>query len=80
MAGENCSAGCLTKDCDSYGACLRNKSIRHGALGGTRPSRGEQKRWDKENEAYRQAVKDGLQPARVSYAAVNAAYEAAERG
>lgn len=80
MAGERCSSGCLTKDHETYGECLRDKAIRHGALGGTRPSRTEQRRWDKENEAYRQAVKDGLQPARVSYSAVNAAYEAAERG
>lgn len=76
----HCSSGCRTGGHATYGECLRSKGIRHGALGGTRPSRTEQKRWDRENEAYRQAVKDGLQPARVSHAAVNAAYEAAEKG
>lgn len=75
-----CSAGCKTRDHRTYGECLRSKSIRHHALGGTQHSRSQQRKFERENEMYRQAVKDGLQPARVSEEAVNAAYEAAARG
>lgn len=80
MAGENCSSGCRTRDHRSYSECMRSKGIRHHALGGTEPSRTEQKRFERENAMYRQAVKDGLQPANVSAGAVNAAYDAASKG
>lgn len=80
MAGEHCSSGCLTRDHESFGECCRAKNIRHHALGGTGHSRTDQKRFEGANDAYRTAVKNGLQPARVSHDAVNAAYEAAAKG
>lgn len=75
-----CSSGCPTQDHATYGECLRAKNVRHHALGGTGHSRRDQKNFERANEKYRQAVRDGLQPSRVSESAVNAAYEAAARG
>ena len=75
-----CSSGCPTQDHVTYGECLRAKNVRHHALGGTGHSRRKTKDFERANEKYRQAVRDGLQPARVSEPAVNAAYEAAAGG
>lgn len=79
MSGEHCSSGCKTKDHATYAECMRSKGVSSMALGGTGHSYGDVRRWHRENDAYRSAVKDGLQPARVSHGAVNAAYEAAAR-
>lgn len=78
--GENCSSACLTKDHRSFGECVRSKGIRHHALGGTGHSNTDQKRFERTNARYRQAVKDGLQPQQVSEPAINRAYEAASGG
>lgn len=69
----------MTRDHATFAECMRAKHIRHHALGGTGHSRTDQKRFEHANEAYRSAVRDGLQPARVSEDAVNAAYETASR-
>lgn len=78
VPGEHCSSGCKSKDHTSYAECMRAKDVGHMHLGGTHPSRTEQKRWSRENEMYRQARRQGLQPAGVSERAVNRAYEKAE--
>lgn len=80
MAGENCSAGCRTKDHATYAECLRAKDVGSMWLGGTKASASEQKRFSRANEMYRQAKREGLQPAAVSENAVNAAYEKASGG
>jgi len=80
MAGEHCSASCPTQDHGSWGECVRAKSIAAMWTGGTRPSFGEVKRFSRENQAFRDAVKDGLKPQAVSFGAVNRAYDAASRG
>lgn len=49
-------------------------------LGGTERSWTDEKRFRRTNEAYRQAVKDGLQPAGVRMDAINQAYEDAAKG
>lgn len=74
-----CTSGCPTQDCESYAACLKRKNVSTQWLGGTGPSQSEQKRWDRENQAYRSAVKDGLKPRSVSFGAVNKAYEEASK-
>ncbi len=60
----------------SYGEFLRGHGIR---VAYTNSAKGwdytKQKRWDKTNASYRQAVKDGLEPANVTEAAINKAYE-----
>lgn len=80
MAGEHCSSGCLTRDHESYGECLRAKNIKNQWLGGTGVSATEQRRWTRENEAYRKARKEGLSPAGVRMDLVNKAYEDAAAG
>lgn len=63
MLGENCSAGCLTRDHESFGACMRSKSLRVAycqswkGLDATR-----QKTWDKDLENYRGALSQGIEP------------------
>ena len=80
MAGEHCSASCTTRDHRSWGDCQRAKNVAAMWTGGTRPSFGEVKRFSRENQAYRDAVKDGLKPGAVSFGAVNKAYDVASRG
>jgi hypothetical protein len=63
VSGENCTSGCRTRDHNSYGECLKSKSV------GTylaSPSKGldgtAQKRWDAELDLYRKARSEGIQP------------------
>ena len=78
--GENCSSACVTRDHTSFGECVRAKCIAAMWTGGTRPSFGQVKRFSRENQAFRDAVADGLKPQAVSFGAVNKAYDAASRG
>lgn len=80
MTGDNCSASCRTRDHESWGECVRAKEVNQMWLGGTGPSLGDQRRFDRENQNFRNAVRDGLNPAGVSNRAVNAAYDAASKG
>lgn len=80
MAGEHCSSGCRSRDHASYADCLRSKDVGNMWLGGTKSSATEQRRWTRENDAYRKARREGLQPAGISERAVNAAYEKASGG
>lgn len=75
-----CTSSCPTQDHASFGECCRAKNIRTHALGGTGHTRTDQKRFEATNDAYRQAVKEGLQPANVSMPAIRAAYESASGG
>lgn len=80
MTGEHCTSTCTTRDHDSFGECVRAKNVRAMWLGGTGPSMGDQRRFDRTNQDFRKAVADGLSPAGVSDSAIHAAYDAAERG
>lgn len=73
-----CSSGCPTQDHESYGACLRSKNVKTQWLGGTGPSFATQKTFAQENENYRKALKDGLNPKGVDTASVRQAYAEAE--
>lgn len=80
MLGDNCSSACPTKDHWTFGECVRAKNVHDMWLGGTGPSLGDQKRFDKTNEDFRTAVADGLSPAAVSDNAIRQAYAQAEKG
>lgn len=60
-----CTSGCPTQDHQSWGECLRAKSLRVGycrsATGG--PDATAQKRHDSELAFYKQARAEGIQPA-----------------
>lgn len=59
-----CRTGCVTRDHESYAACLRAGMPRisyANSAGGL--DRSAQQRWDRELDNYRAARADGLQPA-----------------
>lgn len=76
-----CRSGCPDGPSghESWGACARAARVAVQWLGGTSVSYGDNKRWNKENDSYAQAVKDGLNPAGVESHHVRKAYEAAEK-
>lgn len=59
-----CTSGCATKDHASYGECLRAKTTRiaycNSAMGQDATA---QKKWDRELDAYKDARRQGIQPA-----------------
>ncbi|MDT0442323.1 hypothetical protein [Streptomyces johnsoniae] len=69
-----CTSGCRTKNHESYGDCLKAKAVRtylaspSKGLDGTR-----QKRWSADLAAYRDAVRQGIQPDSTNRASVEKA-------
>lgn len=59
----SCRSGCPTRDHLSYGECLRAANVK---VAYTNSANGwdstKQKKWDRELEDYRSAVKQGIQP------------------
>lgn len=76
-----CSNGCPTPGVHtSWGECVRSKGLRIGyanSANGWDLTR--EKAFEKENDAYVQALKDGLQPNGVLMPQIRRAYEEAER-
>lgn len=63
VTSPNCSSGCLTKDHATYGECIRSKSFRIAyCQSASNLDASRQKRWDKELDAYRSAVAQGIEP------------------
>jgi hypothetical protein len=72
--GENCTSSCTTKDHASWGDCVKAKGLRiayANSAGGSDLS--EQKRFDKNLDAYRAARAQGIQPAGTDRASVDRA-------
>lgn len=69
-----CTTGCPTKDCPSYAACLKGKSLRvaycNSASGMDYTA---QKKWDADLAAYRSARDQGIQPSSTQKDAVERA-------
>lgn len=78
MAGENCTSGCVTRDHESYGQCLRGKRMSVMGLESTGNDFTANQLMHRENAAYRDAVKEGLQPSAPTFAAVDKARKAAD--
>jgi len=60
---SNCSSGCPTQDHQSYGQCLKAKSLRVAycqSVKGHDYTR--QQKWDKNLDHYRRLVDQGIQP------------------
>lgn len=71
-----CSSGCLTKDHETLGACLRAKNLKHAvSVPANNHDTSLQKSWDKELDAYRAARAEGIQPAGTKMADVRRARE-----
>lgn len=79
---NHCSSGCPEPGTHaSWGECIRAKEARIGyanSAGGW--DRTKQKRFEAENSAYRQALKDGLDPQTPTWRGIRKAYAEAERG
>lgn len=78
--GDNCRSGCATRDHTSFGDCLKAANLR---IGYCRSAAGwdatREKAFQRENERYAQALRDGLQPNGVLNAQIDRAYRAAEQ-
>jgi len=58
-----CSSGCPTQDHRSLGECLRSKGIRVAYCNtANNQDATQQKRWDRNIEAYKDARRQGIQP------------------
>lgn len=74
-----CRTGCPGCGAKTWGECARNGRISVQWLGGASGfDLGTEKAFNRENDNYDRAVKDGLDPNGVDRAAVDAAYRAAE--
>lgn len=76
MAGENCTSSCLSRDHESWGACVRDKGLRVGwAASASGLDLSTQKKWDKALDSYRDARAQGIQPSSTRPDAVRRAVE-----
>ena len=75
----HCSSGCREGGHQSYGDCLRSKRSSVMGLESTGNDFTATKRMHRENAAYAAAVKEGLDPASVTFAAVDAARKPADK-
>lgn len=80
MAHRTGCPGVPVCEATTWGECARGANFAVQWLGGTGVSYGDEKAWNRENASYAQARKDGLEPAGVTSAAINAAYDNASKG
>lgn len=75
-----CASSCPTQDHQTYGHCLRSKSLSVMGLESTSPSftREAERKWASENDAYAAARAEGLQPQTTSMKDIDAAKRAAD--
>lgn len=76
-----CSTGCRTGGHASYAQCLRDKSPATTGLdsSGVGFGRSTQKAWDNELTAYKDALRQGIQPATTNLRDIKAAVEVSNR-
>lgn len=61
---SKCSTGCIYQDCPTYGACMRRKSVKPTWVATSQGlDKATEKSWDGELAAYRDARRQGIQPA-----------------
>lgn len=58
----SCTSSCKTQDHKTYGECLRAQSQRIGYCGIGGGDASVQKRWDRDIDAFKSAVKQGIHP------------------
>lgn len=78
VAKSNCSSSCKTKDHETWGECVKAKSLRLSPHVNDAYSKG-QKALDADLSAYRSARAQGIQPAGTSRQKVREAVEISER-
>lgn len=76
---NNCSSGCPTQDHNSYGECLRSKSVKMGYD----PAKGfdatRERKWQAELKFARGAMESGILPDNTGRRAVEHAYEMSDK-
>ena len=70
--GSKCSSGCRYGDCPTYGACMRRKSVKPTWVSADMNKTGE-KSWEGDLAAYRDARRQGIEPATTQRADVDKA-------
>jgi hypothetical protein len=71
---SNCTSGCKTQDHQSYAQCLQAKSLRVAYCNSANGfDYTQQKAWDRDLAAYKDARAQGIQPSSTDRAAVNRA-------
>lgn len=73
--GLRCSSACVTKDHRTFGECMRAKKLQ---LNPQLADTGASKAWDAELQAYRDARKQGIQPAGTKMPQIRQAIEASQ--
>ena len=69
-----CTSGCRTKDHASYAECLQSKTVRVAyANSANGMDYSAQKKWDRDLDAYKDARRQGIQPATTKRKDVDAA-------
>lgn len=74
----SCASSCKTQDHATYGQCMRAKGVAVMGLESTGQDFTRQKHWDRELQAYRDAVAEGLNPEGTTYKEIDAAKKAAD--
>lgn len=78
--GDNCSSSCLTRDHESFGECLRGKSLRVGyCQSASGQDYTQQKKFDADLAFYKSAREQGIQPASTDRTAVERAFRISEK-
>lgn len=76
MSGENCSSACVTKDHETFGECMRSKSLRVAYCASHKgQDYTAQKRWDAELNDFATAKANGIRPEGTTREKINKAYE-----
>ena len=71
---SNCTTGCKTRDCESYAACLKQKAPKIAYCNSANGfDYTQQKTWDRDLAAYKDARAQGIQPSSTKRDAVDRA-------
>lgn len=71
-----CSSGCPTQNHKTFGECMRSKNLN---LNPNLSNTGASKAWDAELDAYRNARRQGIQPAGTTMQKIREADEISQR-
>ncbi len=74
--GARCSSACVTRDHRTFGECMRSKNLN---LNPHLSETNVQKAWDSELDAYRDAVRQGVQPAGTKLSQTRKAMDISQR-
>lgn len=69
---SKCSSGCPYGDCPSYGYCMRNKGVKP-TWATAEMDKTKEKKWEGDLAAYRDARRQGIEPATTQRKDVNEA-------